>query len=136
MSSFLLDTNVISELRRPRPSQKVTAWFQATPRVELYLSVIVLGEVRKGIELVRPNDPTQAIALDRWFARLEADFATRILPITEEIAEQWGRLASKRPRPITDELQAATALVHDLVFVTRNVDDISDTGAKLLNPFE
>lgn len=133
--SFLLDTNVISEARRAAGDANVKAWFAATSSYELYLSVLVLGEIRQGIERVRRRDRTQAHVLDAWLATLRERYDDRLLPITDEIAEEWGRLNVPDPLPSVDGLLAATARVHNLTLVTRNVADVARTGVRLLNPF-
>lgn len=137
MTGYLLDTNVASEARKgPRTDPNVQAWLESANDGELYLSVLALGEIRKGIEQARSRDPIKARALERWIAKLETIFADRILPVTAEIAERWGRLGAVRPIAAIDGLLAATALVHELVFVTRNVSDVAHTGVDVLNPFE
>ena len=137
VSGYLLDTNVISETRkRRRANQNVLTWFESVEGEELYLSVLVLGEIRKGIEKVRPADPLQARSLEQWLNILESSYSDRILPITTAIADEWGRLSAIRPLSTVDGLLAATALVHDLTLVTRNEQHISHTRVKFLNPFE
>jgi hypothetical protein len=96
----------------------------------------VIGELRRGIESIRRRDARQAAALERWLSRITTDHAERILPIDEQIADQWGRLTPRQPGSVVDTLMAATALVHRLVLVTRNVKDVASTGASCLNPFE
>lgn len=136
MSGFLLDTNVASERRKgPRINSGVAAWYESVEDSDLFLSVLVLGEIRKGVERARPNDPVKARALEHWLAGLEQKFGDRVLPVTSAVAEQWGRLCAIRPISTVDGLLAATALVHDLTLVTRNVSDVAYTGVKLLNPF-
>ena len=137
MSGYLLDTNLVSEARkRQRANRKALAWLGTVQDDELFLSVLVLGEIRKGVGQVRPSDPTKARALERWLKGLERTYGDRILPITTAVADQWGRLSAVRPISTVDGLLAATALVHDLTLVTRNVVHAAHTGAKLLNPFE
>lgn len=136
MSGFLLDTNVASEIRKLRRSDPgVLIWLESVDAAELFLSVLVVGEIRKGIELARPNDPVKARALERWLTELERSFGDRVLPVTTAVADRWGRLCALRPTSTTDGLLAATALVHDLTLVTRNLADVAHTGARLLNPF-
>jgi len=95
----------------------------------------MVGELRKGIERLVDRDPTQAAALDDWCQRLVRGFSDRIIPVTQDIAETWGRLSARTPLPAVDGLMAATALVHDWTFVTRNTADVERTGVRVLNPF-
>ena len=133
----MLDTNVVSGLRKGvRADSNVMKWFQAIQEDELFLSVLVLGEIRSGVERIRPRDPSQARALERWLLDLEAKFADRIFPVTAAIADRWGRLSAGAPPSIVDCLMAATALENDLTLVTRNTHDVNRTGVTLLNPFE
>jgi toxin FitB len=135
--SLLLDTNVLSELRKgARADARLRGWFDGVEPGEIYLSVLVVGELRRGIELVRRRDAARAAALERWLKRVTADHAERILPIDELVADQWGRLTARRPGSVIDTLMAATALVHGLLLVTRNVKDVAWTGVACLNPFE
>lgn len=137
MSGYLLDTNVASEARkRRRANPNVLAWLESIEDDELYLSVLVLGEIRKGVEHVRSADSAKARALEKWLIRLERTYGDRILPINAAIADQWGRLSAIRPLSTVDGLLAATALVHEMIFVTRNVQHLAHTGVSLLNPFE
>ena len=135
--SLLVDTNVLSELRKgDRANVHVRAWFEDVSPEEIYLSVLVVGELRRGIESIRRRDAKQAAALERWLTRITTDHGERILPIDGHVADQWGRLTAKRPGSVIDTLMAATALVHGLVLVTRNVKDVAWTGVSCLNPFE
>ena len=135
--SLLLDTNILSELRKgPRANLRLREWFDDVTADEIYLSVLVVGELRRGIERVRQRDLKQAAALERWLTRVMTDHAERILPVDASIADQWGRLTAKRPGSVIDTLMAATALVHGLVLVTRNVKDVAWTGVSYLNPFD
>ena len=134
--SFLLDTNVLSEIRKGnRGDARVATWFAAVAEGDLYLSVLVLGEIRQGVERLRPRDPAQAAALDRWLGQVSAGFAGRVLGIDAAVAAQWGRLGAIRPVPAIDALMAATALVHGLTLVTRNDRDVAGLGVAVLNPF-
>ncbi len=131
---YLLDTNVISEIRkRDRADASVARWVARTPVTEIGTSVVVLAEIRRGIELKRRADPEQA--LDRWFVQMRSGLGDRVLPIDESIAEVWARLNVPDPLPLVDGLLAATAKVYGLTHVTRNVADISRAGVSLLNPF-
>jgi predicted nucleic acid-binding protein len=135
---YLLDTNIVSELRKgARCDPAVAAWEQA----ELIphggaISVLTIGELRKGIALIAQRDPQQASRLEAWLAGLCQDFATRILPVSREVAEEWGRLNALRPLPAVDSLLGATAKVHALILATRNVGDLSAVGLRVVNPFE
>jgi len=135
--SLLVDTNVLSELRKgTRANARVRTWFGGVSAEGIYLSVLVVGELRRGIERVRSKDPSQASALERWLRRITTDHAERILPVDGPVAELWGRLTARRPGSVIDTLMAATALAHGLVLVTRNVKDVDWTGVGYLNPFE
>jgi predicted nucleic acid-binding protein len=138
VSGFLLDTNIISELVRPRPEAKVVHWVAARDENLLHLSVLTIGEIRKGIDLVKDN--SRRVALEAWIdGDLALRFEGRILPIDLDIADRWGRLAAqtntKRPLPVIDGLLAATALHHNLTFVTRNTKDVEASGVPLFNPW-
>lgn len=136
MSGFLLDTNVLSELRKgSRCDAGVRKWIDQTDGGELFLSVLVLGEVRRGIELIRLRDQAQARALEEWLISISTEFEERILPVDQKVADQWGRLGLQQPLPVLDGFLAATALVHDLVLVSRDDEGFRDTGVRRLNPF-
>lgn len=133
---YLLDTNVLSELRKGRRCNPgVTAWFSEVADADLGLSVLVVGEIRRGIEAVRRRDEARATALDQWLARLLRDHGERILPVDRQVAEEWGRLTAVRAASVVDVLLAATARVHGLTLVTRNVRDVQWTGVSCVNPF-
>lgn len=133
---FLVDTNIISELRkRDRAHPNVAGWAVGTPATEIGTSVVVLGEIRRGIEMKRRSDPRQGQALDRWFRDMRDRLGDRVLPIDEPIAEAWARLSVPDPLPLVDGLLAATAKVHNLTLVTRNTGDVARTGVPLLDPF-
>jgi len=133
--SFLLDTNVVSEIRKKTPHPGVAAWFASAPADELFLSVLVVGEIRQGIERLARRDPAQAEIFEQWLSRLVDAYGDRIVPITVRVAEEWGRLNVADPVPVIDGLMAATALVHDWTLVTRNAGDVTSTGVRLLDPF-
>jgi len=134
---YLIDTNVWSELQKDaRTNPGVARWYRTARLQELYFSVLVVGEVRRGIARLRRRDPAQANRLDMRLASLYTQMANRILPVTAAIAERWGELNVPDPLPVIDGLLAATALEHDLVLVTRNIRDVDRTGVRLLNPFE
>lgn len=135
MNGYLLDTNVVSELRRPRPRPSVVAWFDPIPQEQAFISALVVGEIRKGIALLQRRDVEQATRFAAWLAELQSGFADRVLSVDAAVADRWGRIEAARPVPIVDGLMAATAIVHDLTFVTRNVADVADTGARTLDPW-
>jgi toxin FitB len=135
--TYLIDTNIISEVRKgERANAHVAAWYAAIPDESLYLSVLVLGEIRRGIERKRPKDVAQSSVLEKWLEDVDRAFGERILPISRLVAEEWGRMGSIRPLSVVDGLMAATAKVHRLTLVTRNVSDVQGLGAQILNPFE
>ena len=135
--SFLLDTNVVSELRkRRRADQSVVAWFQRHRRDDLYLSVVTVGELRRGVERARRREPASAGTLDGWVKRMLDEFSDRIISIDRGIAERWGALGVPDPTPAVDGLIAATALEKDLIVVTRDHKHFSRLGVRHLNPFE
>lgn len=139
MSGFLLDTNVISELVKPRPEQKVISWIQATDESLLFLSVLTIGEIRKGINSL-PSGNKRAL-LESWLGNdLVMRFAGRILSIDFGIAERWGLLSAQAKAsgvlfPVIDGLLAATALHHNLTFATRNTNDVKLAGLSVFNPW-
>ena len=134
---YLLDTNVVSELRkRERANRFVTAWFRKRKPQELYLSVLTLGELRRGAERVSRRDPRSAAVLRAWLDRTRTRFRNRIVNVDGAVADRWGRIGAADPLPDVDGLLAATALVHGMTVVTRNVRHIAPTGAPHLNPFE
>jgi predicted nucleic acid-binding protein len=136
VNGFLLDTNVVSELRKgERCAPKVNAWAQNSESNQNFLSVLVVGELRRGAILKRRTDRAAADALEQWIARLTHLYSDRILPVTLEIAQEWGRLSALRPIPPEDALLAATANVHRLTFVTRNTRNVQGLGVAILNPW-
>jgi len=136
--SYLLDTNVISELVSVRPHANVIAWFEQVPINAIFLSVLTLGEIRKGVEKVKDNKRKKKLLL--WLEHdLISMFDTRILAISTQVADRWGRLQSQliRTLPAIDSLIAATALHHDMALVTRNIDDFFDCpGLEVINPWD
>ncbi|MFE9577998.1 type II toxin-antitoxin system VapC family toxin [Nocardia sp. NPDC006044] len=133
--SYLLDTNVLSELMRPKPSPAVVDWFGRTNHAKQWLSVITLGELRRGVALLRHRGGnTRADKFEQAIADIETRHGDRILPITTEVMRVWARI-SIRPIDMADGLIAATALVHGLAVVTRNVKHFQETGAAVLDPF-
>jgi toxin FitB len=133
---YLVDTNVFAELRKGERAQaSVVNWAKATSAEEFATSVLVMGEIRRGIELKRRADRQRAAALDLWAKRLTLSLGPRVLPIDSEVAEAWATLRLVEPLPVIDGLLAATAKVYALALVTRNVSDLKRTGVKLLNPF-
>jgi predicted nucleic acid-binding protein len=133
--TFLLDTNVISEIRRQRPNHGVADWFDTVRASDLFLSVLVVGEIRQGIERLAARRPARAEVLEKWLGQLVNTYGDRIAPVTTEVAEVWGRLNATEPLPVVDGLIAATALANDWTLVTRNVRDVESTGVRVLNPF-
>jgi toxin FitB len=133
---YLLDTNVLSEVRRPRGDANVKRWISSVPAEDLYLSVLTLGEVRRGIGLLARRDRAQADIYEAWLTTVLRDYEDRILPIDAEAAEEWGRLNVPDPTSIVDGLMAATARVRNMTFVTRNTSDVERTGVRLFDPFD
>lgn len=137
--SFLLDTNVISEPKQKQPSEKVLEWLDAQDESTLYLSVLTIGEIKKGI--VRLDSSRKKVALEKWLEALRLRFSRRILPLSEKTFLVWGKMCGEfEPkgilRPAFDSLLEATALEHDLIFVTRNVKNFSGSPVTILNPWE
>ena len=133
--TWLLDTNIVSELRKGEFAHaRLRAWFAEADEDALFTSVLVVGEIRRGIESLRRRDVPSALALEHWLAALTDSFADRILPVDRMVAEEWGRLNVPDPVPTVDGLLAATARVHDLTLVTRNTRDVARTGVPVLDP--
>ena len=134
--SYLVDTNVVSELRKKkRCNPGVASWISGVAAEELFLSVLTVGEIRKGIELIRRRDPQTAGLLETWLAELNTTFSGRVLDLDMEMAEAWGRMNVPDRLPVIDSLLAATAKVYGLTLVTRNVKDVECSGVDFLNPF-
>jgi hypothetical protein len=134
--NWLIDTNVLSELRRPQPQPAVLDWFEKHPRRTLYLSVLTLGEIRKGIAKMPPGQRRDA--LDHWLEQdLAVYFSGRLLPVDAATADAWGQLSARvqRPLPAIDGLLAATAIRHGMSLVTRNTHDFEDLGLSVINPW-
>lgn len=134
--SYLLDSNVVSELRkRQRADAGVQQWFASVDDTELFLSVLTVGELRRGIESIHRRDRARGLVLNRWFHTLVTQYEARILPVDQKVAEEWGWMNALAAFPAIDSLLAATAHVHGLTFVTRNTKDVDRTGVPCLNPF-
>jgi predicted nucleic acid-binding protein len=135
--AYLVDTNVLSELRKgERCDAGVAAWFARAGDHEIFLSVLVMGELQRGVDRIRRRDVRGGDALGRWLEHLMITYADRILPVTLPIARLWGSFGVPDPVPTVDGLLAATAQHHGLVFVTRNEKDVVATGVRVLNPFK
>ncbi len=134
--SYLLDTNIVSELRKRSPNPGVTAWYETVQPSELYLSCLTIGEIRRGVEKLRRRDTAQARAIERWLTGLRALYRDRIVAIDGHTAEIWGRINTAGTLPIIDSLLAATALAADWTVVTRNVSDFAPSGVRVLNPWD
>ena len=135
--SYLIDTNVISELRKGnRCDPAVASWWEKVDEDELWTSALVLGEIRRGIELARRRDPQKAKALEAWLDEVVSGFGDRVLHVDVQVADEWGRMNAIRPLPVIDALIAATARANGLIFVTRNGADVQGVGVDILNPFE
>ena len=131
---YLVDTNVLSEARRGRAEAR--DWLRSVAPDQVFLSVVTLGEIMKGVSLKTRSDAAAAVVLHRWLEQLRTDHSRRILPVTDEVAIEWGRIAAIRPRNMADALIAATAIAHRKTLVTRNVADFEDLGLPLINPWE
>lgn len=136
MKGYLLDTNVVSELRkRERGDDHLRDWFSSHRDDEFWLSVLVVGELLRGVELISRRDETSAGVLRDWLDSIVDEFADHILPVTIAISERWALLSVPDPVSVVDGLLAATAIEHGLTLVTRNVSDVSRTGVACIDPF-
>lgn len=133
--SYLLDTNVVSEIRKSRPDRGVVAWFDSVPSSQLFLSVLVLGEIRQRIERLRRRDADRAAEYDHWLLTLGSSYRDRLLGVNEAVSDTWGRLNVPDALPVIDGLMAATAIVHALTLVTRNVADFRRAGVPVVDPY-
>ncbi len=134
--SYLLDTNVLSETRKRRRNPGVAEWISVTPPDRLYLSVLTIGEIEQGVtQLSQRGDRRQAAVVEGWLADVVQEFGERIVPVTTQVAREWGRLHRIRPVPTVDALIAATAKVYGWTVVTRNTKDFEYSDVRVLNPF-
>ena len=135
-AGYLLDTNVVSETRKLRADSGVIAFLSAADAAGLFLSVLTLGELRKGVAARQRSDPVAAEQLGTWVDGIETNFADRVLPVDTATARRWGELSAGRDVPVVDTLIAATAIGHGLTLVTRNTRDVEATGVALLDPWQ
>jgi toxin FitB len=133
--TYLLDTNVVSELRKRDPDPHVLAWYGTVTSSDLFLSVLTIGEIRLGIERLRRKDSAQADLLEQWMHGLHATYQDHLIEVDTEVAEEWGRLNVPDPLPVIDGLLAASAKVRGWTLVTRNTADLGRSGVVLFNPF-
>lgn len=133
MIAYLLDTNVVSELIKSRPDPRAAAWLGSVS--DTFISVLTIGELRRGTAALRARDPRRATALDAWIDRLLSEYDDRVLDVTATVATKWARLPRTRTIPVIDSLLAATARVHGLTLATRNLRDVSDLGVPVVDPF-
>ena len=134
---YLVDTNIISEVGKGRRCDRhVAAWYRAARDDELFLSVLVVGEIRQGIERLRPRNRQRAAALEHWLQEILTSFGERVLPVDERVAQIWGRMNAREPLAAIDSLLAATAEAHGMTLVTRYLKDVERSGVRCLNPFE
>jgi len=135
--SFLIDTNIISEVRKGVGCNPgVAKWWGEVAEGDIWLSTLILGEIRKGVELARRRDPEKASVLEAWLGEVVSGFGDRVLPVDAATAEEWGRMSAIRPVPVIDALLAATAKTNGLTLVTRNEADVAGLGVDVLNPFD
>jgi hypothetical protein len=133
---YLLDTNVVSELRKRDPDRNVLAWYATVTSADLFLSVLTIGEIRLGIERLRRKDAAQADIIEQWLRGLQAGYRDHLIDVDAAVAEEWGRMNVPDPLPVIDGLLAASAKIHGWTLVTRNVADLTGSAVSLLNPFE
>ncbi|PSL03591.1 hypothetical protein CLV30_10772 [Haloactinopolyspora alba] len=134
--TFLLDTNVASEVRKRRPDPGLAQWWQRAPATALFISALTVGELHRGVDRVRARGHhSQAESLSTWLAHITSHFADRVLAVDAAVAEVWGRMSPGQPVPTVDGLIAATAERHGLTLVTRNTRDVERTGVRVLDPF-
>ena len=134
--TFILDTDVLSALRRPDRNRMAQAWLAQQSPTDVYLSVLTLGEIRRGVEKRLRVDPAAAAVIDAWLSQIKLFYRNRILPIDDAVSEMWGRITVTNPHNLSDALIAATALVRGFSVVTRNVAHFADRGVAIINPFE
>ena len=134
--SYLLDTNVVSELRKRSPDASVEAWYDSVPGSQLFLSVLTIGEIRMGVERMRRKDTAKAASLENWLTRLETAYGDHIVPVDTAFADTWARLSVPDTLPVIDGLLAATAYDRGWTLVTRNTKDVRHAGVRVLDPFK
>jgi hypothetical protein len=134
--TYLLDTNIISELRKRRPNAHVLGWYETVTSEEIFISALTIGEIRLGIERLRRKDSTQADLLEQWLRGLHATYRDHIISVDTDVADEWGRLNVPDPLPVIDGLLAASAKIRGWTLVTRNTADLARSGVLLLNPFD
>src|ERR1700722_9484572 len=134
--TYLLDTDVVAELRRPDPDPHVLAWYSTVTSAEVFISALTVGEIRLGIEQLRGKDATQADLLEQWLRGLDAGYGDHVIDVDAAAAEEWGRLSVPDSLPVIGGLLAASAKIRGWTLVTRNTADVARSGVALLNPFE
>jgi len=135
MNKYLLDTNVVSELRKPRPHGGVVAWLSNQDEDQLFLSAVTMGELQAGVERARRHDPSKANEIELWLDQLATSF--QVLPMDTLCFREWGRILDRKPdQLLEDAMIAATARVHHLIVATRNVEDFRQLEVRILNPFK
>jgi predicted nucleic acid-binding protein len=133
--TYLLDTNVVSELRKRQPDPRVLAWYDTVTSAEIFISALTIGEIRLGIERLRRKDNAQADLLQDWLTGLRAAYRDHIVDVDTDVAEEWGRINVPDPLPVIDGLLAASARIRGWTLVTRNIADLTRISVRLLNPF-